>query len=915
MHLSAALSLMRFRALMLGLLLVAGFSRAPAAPTSASLDGTSTRQYAPDRRIIVQHVSIDVTPDFKARTIQGRATVRFRVNSLPVPELRLDGVKLRVKTVTASEPVAAWNVTDDQVAVSFVRELPPGTEGEVRVEYTAEPAQGLYFRTPEMGYKDGEAHLFTQGEETSHRYWYPSLDAPNQMHTTEVVCRVPEGMTVISNGRLVSETKDPQTGLVAFHWSQEKPHANYLVTLVAGDFKKIEDDYHGIPLTFYTLPSEIDQAPNSFRGTKDMMAFFEEETGVPYPWPKYAQVCVNDFVAGGMENTSATTLTDTTLFSAASENIHSSEGLVAHELAHQWFGDLVTCKDWSHIWLNEGFATYYESLYAGHAHGRDEMLYDLWQRSASLTGNTRETTPIFRRDFRDPGDMFDHLAYGKASWVLHMLRCQLGPDLYRKAIKTYLERHRHGNVVTDDLREILEEVSGLALDQFFDQWIYHGGYPELQVSYQWDQQLKQAKIIIRQTHTVTNTVLLFDLPATLRFKGKFGSQDRSVRINRVSEDFTFPLDSAPEIVRFDPELTVLARVRFTPPRPMLLAQVNDNSDVLGRLIAIDELSGSPDKEVLSALNRSLNEDAFYGVRAKAAQALRSVHNEQALQILLESLKQPDARVRLRVVDAIGSFYDNRVLAALRGVIAAEKNPAIIGAALDGLSRYPREEVGTTLLEYLNSTSYHNELADDAIRAIRTQDDPWFIGLLRETLARREPEFMSRTMASGLQTLAWLSRHAEKKEQEREFLLKYLKHEKRRLREAAIRALGTLGDPKAAGPLETFASAARSNPERRAAESALAQLRAEKPAAEAPRGDLRGDVLDLQKANQELRKELESLKARLDETKPLPKPGISPESPDRGAPKLPPHDKGKAERRDKGTVRQLQSPKAGAASAR
>ena len=181
-------------------------------------------------------------------------------------------------------------------------------------------------------------------------------------------------MTVLSNGRLVSEEKDPATGLVAVHWSQEKPHANYLITLVAGYFKKIEDKHNDVPLAFYTPPSELQEAAGSFRDTKDIMAFFEEEIGVPYPWPKYDQVCVNDFVAGGMENTSCTTLTDNTLFTEATENIRDSEGLVSHEMAHQWFGDLVTCKDWSDIWLNEGFATYYETLYAGHKNGRDSML-------------------------------------------------------------------------------------------------------------------------------------------------------------------------------------------------------------------------------------------------------------------------------------------------------------------------------------------------------------------------------------------------------------------------------------------------------------------------------------------------------------------------------------------------------------
>ena len=209
------------------------------------------------------------------------------------------------------------------------------------------------------------------------------------------------------------------------------------------------------------------------------MAFFEQEIGVPFPWAKYYQTCVNDFVAGGMENTSATTLTDATLFKDDTENIRNSQSLVSHEMAHQWFGDLVTCKDWSHVWLNEGFATYYQVLYDGWKNGHDALLYDLYANARSVTSVVSDTNAIVRRNYDDPFDMFNYLAYPKGGWVLHMLRSQLGKDLYRQCIKTYLERHRYGNVTTEDLRAVIEELSGRPYDQFFDQWLYHAHYPEL----------------------------------------------------------------------------------------------------------------------------------------------------------------------------------------------------------------------------------------------------------------------------------------------------------------------------------------------------------------------------------------------------------------------------------------------------
>jgi len=467
------------------------------APTAAG-----RLNYAPDREVSVLHFALDVTPDFQRRTVAGSATLKFKPNVKPAQVLKLDAVDLRVESVTASEKIQAYQVTADHLVITFAKPIPADQEASVTISYHAEPDSGLYFRTPEMGYKEGDTHCFSQGEEIEARHWYPCFDSPNEKFTSEMTCRVPAGMTVVSNGRLVAQETNAATGLVAFHWAQEQPHANYLISLVAGYFKKIEGQHNNVPLGFLTPPSEFEQATNSFRETDEIMEFFEQEIGVPYPWAKYDQMCVNDFVAGGMENTSATTLTDNTLFTDDTENLRSSRGLVAHEMAHQSFGDLVTCKDWSHIWLNEGFATYYQVLFEGKKNGHDAMLYALYGNARNVTGVPCDTNAIVRRNFGEPSEMFGYLAYPKGSWVLHMLRAQLGEELYRRCIKTYLERHRYGNVTTEDLRAVIEELSGRSYDQFFDQWLYHAHYPELAVDYSWDELAKLAKISIRQEQTL-----------------------------------------------------------------------------------------------------------------------------------------------------------------------------------------------------------------------------------------------------------------------------------------------------------------------------------------------------------------------------------------------------------------------------
>ncbi len=848
----------------------AGLECRESARFAAPGDSAVRRQYAADREVEVLHLALDVTPDFKQRTIEGKATLRFRPLARPVRELKLDAVGLDVHSVTATEKLRAWQVTAENVVLTFEAPVAVGREVSVTVVYRAEPVQGLYFRTPEQGYKPGDTHLFSQGEEIEARHWYPCLDSPNVKFTSEVTCRVPAGMTVISNGRMTSREADPATGLVAVHWSQEKPHANYLVTLAAGYFTKLEAKHRDLPLAFYTPPSEAKEAAASFRDTVDMVEFFEQEIGVPYPWAKYDQVCVNDFVAGGMENTSATTLTDRTLFTEATENLRESDGLMSHELAHQWFGDLVTCKDWSHIWLNEGFATYYESLYDAHKNGREAMLYELYQRARMITGIPEDTQAIVRRTYDKPGDMFGYLSYPKASWVLHMLRSDLGPDLYRQCVRTYLQRHQFGNVVTEDLRAVIEELSGRSFDQFFDQWLYHGHHPEIEATYSWDETARLAKVSLRQAQKLSDNVLLFNFPLAIRFKGRFGAVDRTIQVSQKEEDFYFPLDSAPESVRLDPDYTLLAKLTFSVPNPMLRAQLADKDDMIGRLLAIEQLSSRRDRESVALLRNALNNDPFYGVRLEAAKALRAIHSEESLTALLDSTKQKDARVRLEVVNCLGGFYAPSACAAASRVLDSEKNPDIVAAAIRNLACYGSSETHQLLLRFLSSDSYRNEVANAAIAAMRSEDDPSFLSPLLETLSKREADLTSSGFGQGLETVAYLARNEEKKDLEREFLLRHVNDKKRSVQLAAINALGTLGDARAIPVLQTFATAAKGAPQQTAAERAIAALRAgRKPVDDFK--NLRQEVLDLQKANRDLRKDLDDLKKKLDATVPKPPP--------------------------------------------
>ncbi len=804
------------------------------------------RQYARDRLIDVSHQKIEFTPDFKERSLSGISTIQFAPIAKPLEQLRLDAYDLTVQKLESSHPIESWNNDDKVIVVEFKKPIPTGEKAIVTIHYSAEPQDGLFFRTEAMGYPAGDDHFWTQGEPEKHRHWFPGYDYPNERFTTEVTCHVPEDMVVLSNGTLISDTVTNK--IRTTHWHQQKEHVNYLISVIAGHFKKLQAMHGEVPLGFYTTPSHFNEAENSFRDTAKILSFLEKEIGVPYPWAKYDNVCVADFVAGGMENTSITTLTTGTLFAIDSENIHSSHRLDAHEATHQWFGDLLTCKDWSNLWLNEGFATYYTHLYDEHKSGRDEMLYGLFKDGEGVL-NSKDEKPIVWRGFTDPMEQFDYRAYPKGGWVLHMLRSKFGPDLYRKCIKTYVERHQFKNVETADLKVVFEELTGQSLDEFFDQWVYHGGVPLLDVSYDWDGKAKKAKLNVKQTQKVSDKVLLFDFELPLRFVDEANQvHNRTVRIQRDTEDFSFALPSKPKIVRIDPDLTVLTRVNFRPPSELILSQLSRADDMMGRLLAIVSLRDQKNKKSEEWLKTHLNKDSFYGVRIEAARVLASHQSPAAYEILKSSLKQEDARVRSEVVRALGSYFSPEALEVLKSVATNEKNPEIVAIAIGSIGKYPVTEVASTLEASLERESYRHRIAVSAIRAIRNLSDPNYIPALKTHLEAKKSKFSTADLGDALEVLAYLSRDSdnESKSGVLELLSPMVNHPNPAFRSNVFRAMGTLQDKRALPILQSFARVgAEHDPTAKAATEAIKEINAGKKQVDEVR-DLRELVFKLQK---------------------------------------------------------------------
>ena len=835
-------------------------SDARALPPGTDLQGRY--QYAPDRQVDVLHIKIDVTPNFDNRTIKATTSIKAKVIAKPVEILNLNAVNLHVKEVRCDEAkVADFNSTRTALQIAFAEPVDAGNELTVHIDYTAEPIMGLYFRTPEMGYPKTDTHIWTQGETHEARHWFPCFDYPNERSSTEVICHVPKDMTVLSNGQRMGEETD-DAGLKAVRWLQEKPHVNYLICLVAGHLEKLEKQHRDVPLGFYTQPTLAKYAANSFEDTPAIMAYFEEEIGLPFPWLKYDQVTIRDFTAGGMENTTLTTLTHGTIFDKATEQLRTTRRLDAHEMAHQWFGDYVTCKDWSHLWLNEGFATFYTHLYEGHKFGEEAKLYGLYRDAQGILGRKNDNRPIVFNEYKNPMEQFDYRSYPKGSWVLHMLRSQLGEELYRKCIKAYLEQHALTSVVSDDLRQVIEDHSGRSMDRFFDQWLYHARHPDLTISYKWLPKDKLAKVTIQQTHKVSDDVMLFELPTKLRFMVDGKNVDRDIVVSEAEEDFYVPLAAKPSIVRFDPEYTLLAEVKFNKSDELLMAQLENEADTMGRVLAAKALSERKTDASAEALKKVLNEDSFYGVRQVAASSLAKHETDKAYEILRESIaNQEDARVRSNIVSTLTGRFHEETPDLIANLIRTEDNPLIKGSAIRGLGKFNGEESRTQILDYLNSRSFRNQLADSAISAIDQQNDPSYKKQLMKTLKKNEDRFTTRGFGRGLETLAKISKTEKKKKDVREFLSDYVNHPKKGVRTSAMRGLGTLGDPLAMPILQSFTG---SNDKQiaRTARDAINKLRESKPSAPREVIELRKEVAELKKSNEKFEKALEEIRDQL-----------------------------------------------------
>ena len=755
--------------------------------------------YARSRDYDLQHSKIALRFDLEQKRVLGDVTHALSILRDGTSKVAFDSVGLTIQSVTVNKSPAKFETTPDKLTVSLPSAAHATEKFEVEIRYEGKPAKGLYFVLPNKDYPDRPKQVWTQGESEDTRYYLPTYDYPNDRLTTETILTVPASWITVANGKLISVSNGVD-GMKTWTWKESLPSSTYLISIVAGEFDELKQSWRKIPVNYYAPKGRGDRLAINYGRTPAMIELFSKQLGVDYPWEKYSQSMVDEFVAGGMENTSATTNTSRSLHDPrlAPEFPTGEDPLISHELAHQWFGDLVTCKDWGNVWLNEGFATFFETVWLEAHYPKEVAEYQRWQDARRWFGAANLfKKPIVRHDFQDSG-IFDQNSYDKGGWVLYMLRRQIGENNFYRGLQRYLETNRGKNVVTADLIEAIEQATQQDVDRFFDQWVYGAGAPEFDVSYSYEEARHQVALTVKQTQKVEGRVGLFTVPVDVEITTASGAQLHTITVSKASETFSLASDGPPLMVLFDKGGHILKSADLHKEKKEWLYQLKNASDLADRADAALALAKfKNDDEAVGALGQALNDDKTSGVRSTAAEALGQLGGSAAAKQLIASLgnnSSPD--VRVAIASALGKFQDDQAVAEKVGWMAREDHSYRARAAgLEALGHLKTAQAFDALNTAVTYDSPDDFLRNEALRAFGSLGDKKAVALLREWSAPGKP---SATRRSAIASLARLDR--EDKEITRQ-IASYLQDPE--LRAAAIFALGSRGDTSAVPALEAL----------------------------------------------------------------------------------------------------------------
>ena len=756
---------------------------------------------APSRTYDVLHYKIDVTLDEVQKSVAGNVTVTLvpLLNSINTVELH--AAKMHIGKVALGKKALQFDTTAHRLVVHLDRAYSWKDTLDISVDYSCTPKRGMTFAGPDSGYPDKRWQIWSQGEDTTNHYWFPCYDFPNDKATSELSATVNRKFVVLSNGKLVSIKEDKKKGTKTYSWKQAKPHVSYLIMVAAGEYTVLRDNLGKLPLEFYAYPDDTLDARITFKETASMIKFFNEKIGFAFPWEKYGQIILQDHF-GGMENTTATTLSDNWAVPDVRSRLDDSpSGLIAHELAHQWWGDVVTCNDWRQVWLNESFASYFDPLYHEYALGRDEFDYTMYgsQQAGIVVDTTRGRKPIV-----SVGPYVENV-YPRGASVLHMLRFLLGDDLFWKAINHYITKYQFQCVETDDFKNAIEEATGQNLYWFFDEWVYKAGHPIFEVSYTWNDSAKSVGLHVKQTQTMDSLTGVFRTPVNIEITTSSGSMTHRVNILSADTTFVLPSSEKPLMVIFDKGNWLLKELRFRKPADELAYQITHATNPIARLRPLQALAAMPEGGQYIAVfpDRMVN-DPFWAIRREAINQTDKidVKNDSVRNVLKTALirasRDVKAPVRSAAISALRKYTGEDVVGALQTALT-DSSYSVISSALRSFAKVDSVKALPVAKTYLTYPSFRNSVHVAAMNVLASLDSVQGIALALTDARYGQPVNVRFTAVNIL------SRYGKARPDVLAFFESLIGDKNNGIRSTAVRTLGTIGNESTVTLLEPLAS--------------------------------------------------------------------------------------------------------------
>lgn len=645
-------------------------------PAPRFAEATLPEHYPPDLELEPTHLDIDLYVSISARAIGGRVTTTVQARNAGHFTLELNAVSFEDVYVQAPDGTPlTWHYDGKRIRITWQEPFAVREQRQVEVAYrVSSPASGLYFSRPDEQEPSLPTYCISDHETERARHWLPCIDLPNVRTTLAYHLSADARHTILANGYLESEV-DHGDGTKTAHWRLDQPCPSYLACIAIGDFVRADDGtfqegHTSVPVAYY---AGHDQSPQdlleTFGRTKPMLAWMTGLLDLPFPYPKYYQIALPG-ISGAMENISLVTWSDSVIQNddLRPELEWSIDLVNVHEMSHSYFGDAIVCRDFAHAWLKESWATYIEQCWEEHTGGSESAayLYYLHANHYFREADQKYQRPIITRRFHSSWDLYDAHLYEGGACRLHTLRCELGDDIFWAATRDYLKRFQGRVVETDDFRAVLEEHSGRSLGKFFDQWFRTPGFPDLKVSFDYNAQRQEGSFTVEQTQVNQEKgIPAFELTTDLEWMVGSDTMRRRIHLRDARHVFTFPMPAKPDQVRFDPGRRILHRLEFNPGTDLLRTQLVNAPDLIGRILAAQELIKTGVHSHIEAVVQAYSQETRWEARSEFATALGKANHETAvkgLALLLQNEHEP--RVILALMRAAANYRSSDLMQAI-----------------------------------------------------------------------------------------------------------------------------------------------------------------------------------------------------------------------------------------------------------